>query len=119
MPGNPDEPYSVYSLGAYFSTELGTQIEIVGCHNTNDQVIASITIGSLSEAWNNEYVEINDPSGRINYFMFYPVSADALRHWCADDMTIVPVPEPPSLVSLGLGTLPLIVTMRRWSRRKS
>ena len=105
-PANLDQPYSVYSLGAYFSTAPGTVIRIDGCHNSNDQVVASMLVGSSTEAWNKRFAEINDPMGRIDYFMFYPVSSDdALLHWSADDMTVDPVPEPSSLLAIlaGLG----------------
>lgn len=110
--------YSITSLGAYYSTEPGAVIRLDAFHYGNSQPVSSVTIGSAGQSWNNVYASVNSPTGQIDYVMFYSVSSeDALQHFCADDMTIAPVPEPSALMALagGLGALglPLIRRKRR------
>ena len=46
--------------------------------------------------------------------MFYPaLYTDELAHFCADDMTINPVPEPAPILALAAGLMGLILRRRR------
>ena len=108
------QPFNVYSVGAYFSTEQDAVIRLTGYHGDKGHPVTSVLVGTTGEDWNNVYVQLNSPEGLINFVMFEPVSTDdALIHFAADDMTIEPVPEPSSLAALGLGLVPLIWRLRR------
>ena len=104
------------SVGAYFSTEPGVVLQMVGHHRWTDNVVASVTIGSLGESWNNVYVQIDSPAG-ISGVDIYPVTDHALLHFCADDLTINFIPEPSSLAALLAGLAGFGAVMRR--RRKT
>ena len=97
-------PYNVLSVSAYFSTEPGIVITMVG-YNRGGTQVASAIIGAPAESWHNRHVEIFSQAGEINHVQFYGpnYSVDELRHFCLDDMTIVPVPEPCSLLALAGG----------------
>ena len=65
-------------------------------------------VGAAGESWTNRYVEISLPLGQIYYLNFYGVSsADAIAHYCLDDLTINFVPEPSSLLALSAFLAPL------------
>ena len=115
------EPYSVYSVGAYFSTQPGAMVKITAYQFDRPDtatLIDSVIIGSLGQSWDNQYVEIGSSNGVFNLLQFEGVnSLDDLRGFCADDMTVVPVPEPSSLAALAFGLLPIgVAAIRR--RRK-
>ena len=107
-------PFSLYyagSVGAYFSTEPGTVLQMIGYHNGFGPV-ASATIGSPEESWNNVYVQIDSAWG-ICAIDIYPVTDHALLHFCADDLTIDFIPEPSSLAALLAGLAGFGVVLRR------
>jgi hypothetical protein len=63
--------------------------------------VTSIVIGAEGESWTNRYVEINSPNDPFNRLEFeYINSVSDLRGFCADDMTVTPVPEPSSILAL-------------------
>ena len=103
--------WSVFSFGAFFSTEQDVVLQMVG--SSNGQPVTSAYIGAVGESWNNKYVEIGSPAGDISEVDFYPVSADAFHHFCLDDLTVIPVPEPTSLAALSLALLPIAGVIRR------
>lgn len=105
--------WSVYSFGAFFSTEQDAVLQMVGYAGGLDHPVASAYIGGTGQSWHNEYVEISSPAGDIGMVEFYPISADAFHHFCLDDLTVVPVPEPGSLVALCAGMIPLAFRRRR------
>jgi len=96
----PQYPYSVSSLSGYFCTDTGALVRLTA-YRSDYTVVDSVVIGTPGERWNNRYVEIAPQAGAIDYFVFDGVnSPDDLLSFCADDMTIVPVPEPSSLAAL-------------------
>lgn len=111
-----NEVYTITSLGAYFSTELGAVVRIDAYHGDDPQPVSSVVIGAVGQSWNNVYAEVTSPTGEIDHVVFRGVSSDeALLHFCADDMTIDPVPEPSALLALtcGLGALGLPMLRRK------
>ena len=95
-------PYSVSSLSAWFGTNTSAMVTLTAYRN-DGTVVDSVVIGATGEKWENRYVEIAPQAGAMDYFVFQGVnSPDDLLNFCADDMTIVPVPEPSSLGTLGL-----------------
>ena len=107
----------IQSVGAYFSTDVGVVVKITAHHFTPPDtgvIVTSVVIGAPGESWDNRYVEISSPNGPFNILVIEGVNSPAeLLSFCADDMTIVPVPEPCSLVALGAGLLALIARRRR------
>jgi hypothetical protein len=115
---NSSGPIDAYSVGAYFSTEPGTVLEMVAYHNSvYETPVVSTTIGASGESWNNIFAEISSASGNIGIVVLRPVTTDALEHFCMDDLTINYVPEPSSTIAL-LGGLAGIGGMA-WRRRRS
>ena len=110
----------IQTVGAYFSTDIGVMVRVTAYHwtSTSPEEITSVVIGDSGQPWDNQYVEIDSPNGLINYLKFEGVnSPDDLLGFCADDMTVEPVPEPSSLAALAFGLLPIgVAAIRR--RRK-
>ena len=76
--------------------------------------MARAYVGAVGESWNNRYVEIASAEGLIDLVMLHSVSSDdALLHYSADDMTIIPVPAPASLLGLATGLAALALRRRR------
>lgn len=114
------EPDPAQSVTAYFSTELDAMVRITAYHIAQAQpavLITSVVIGASGESWNNGYIEMSAAPGlSFEMLEFAGVnSPDELLHFCADDMTIVPVPEPSALLALagGLGVFGLPFIRRR------
>jgi hypothetical protein len=105
--------WSVYSFGAFFSTEQDVVLRMVA--GGGGQEVSRAYIGAQGESWNNRYTEISSPAGDISVVEIYPVSADALHHFCLDDLTVVPVPEPSCLLSLLAGLAAFGALVRRRS----
>jgi len=108
-------PYNVYSVGAYFSTDMGQVLALVG-YRKGGSVAATATVGSELESWQDRYVEIFSASGDIAFVHISGVSSpDARYRFCLDHLTVVPVPEPSALLALagGLGVLGLPFIRRR------
>ena len=108
--------YKVRSVGAYFTTPPGVLLQIRGL-----TLVGTITapVGS-AEGWTNHYVQINTAPvlgiwGAIGSFCIVGVSStDARYHFSMDNLTIVPVPEPSSLLALlaGLGGCGVLLRRR-------
>ena len=92
---DPYTPYAICSFSGYFSTEMGAVIDIVGYHGNHWHPVASARVGAPGESWSNQYVEISSAAGDIDYLLFHAVTPDGLAHYCADDITVVPVPNLP------------------------
>lgn len=110
--------WSVYSFGAFFSIEQDAVLQMVGYDGGLDRPVATAYIGGEGQPWRNRYVEISSPSGNISGVEIYPVSTDALHHFCLDDLTVVPSPEPSSVAALAFGLLPVGLTAARKRRRR-
>ena len=113
-------PSPTRRVAAYFSTETGAVVAISAYHVVTGNpniLITSVVVGASGESWNNRYVEITaGPGQSFEWLEFAGVnSQDDLLHFCADDMTIIPVPEPGGLIGLasGLGALALPALRRR------
>jgi hypothetical protein len=99
------ELYDISSVGAYFSTQPDAMVKITAYYNDSNEhtstLVTSIVIGAEGESWTNRYVEINSPNDPFNRLEFeYINSISDLRGFCADDMTVTPVPEPSSVLAL-------------------
>lgn len=104
LDGIPSMHYSAQSVGAYFSTEPGVVIRLVGYRGYGGTEVASVTIGSDTASWNDQYAEISSEAGEIDFVHIVGVhSADERYHFSMDNLTINPVPEPSSLLALLLG----------------
>lgn len=113
--------YNVASVGAYFSTEYGAVVTITAYQGIFDgyfrNPVASATIGDSRGRWNNKYVELSSDQG-IGYIVFTCAqgSFTPLYEFSTDDISVVPLPEPSSLLALGLGLLPLGLRFARKRR---
>lgn len=106
-------PSNIYTFGGYFSTEPGTVLEILG-HGIDGGNPVSAYIGAAGESWNNRYVQIGSSVG-IDGVEFRALTADALQHFCADDVNVEFVPEPSSVLAIlaGLSGIGGLVWRRR------
>ncbi|MEN6520651.1 MAG: PEP-CTERM sorting domain-containing protein [Armatimonadota bacterium] len=112
------KPYSVCSVGAYFSTQPGTMVKITAYRMNVSEPVTSVVIGTPGASWSNQYMEITSSNGVFEMLEFEGVnSSNELRGFCADNMTVTPVPEPSSLIALGLGVLPIAAGLRLRRRR--
>ena len=111
------EPDDVQSVDAYFSTDTGVMVRITayrGIAPGTSVVVGSVVIGSPGESWDNRPVEISFPEGPFDRLDFEGVNyPEELLSLCADDMTVVPVPEPCSLLALAAGLGALALRRRR------
>lgn len=120
--GSEADPDAIQTVGAYFSTEMGVMVRVTAYRPVSHEYVpvSTVVIGAPGESWNNRYVEISStPESPFEMLEFEGVnSPDDLLGFCADDMTIVPVPEPTSLLTLGLAASGLGgVVLRRRRRR--
>ncbi len=102
--------HSVRSVGAYFTTQPGVLLQL---SDLDGRFAASI--GS-TEGWTNRYVQIGSyPFDIRSAFIVGISSPDAIYHFSMDDLTIVPVPEPSSLLALlaGIGGFGALLRRRR------
>ncbi|MHB9036335.1 MAG: PEP-CTERM sorting domain-containing protein [Armatimonadota bacterium] len=97
--------YNASYFGAYFSTFSGVVMKMTLFRQDGSQ-IADTAIGSRDSAWNNQLVEYHSSSGEINALRFdivylppHPISG----LFCIDDLTVIPVPEPSSILALLTG----------------
>lgn len=103
-----DDPDDIRSVGAYFSTQTGVMVSITAYYGNPGLPVGSVVIGAPGESWNNRYVEIRSPYSPFYGLQFEGVnSPEELWAFCADDMTVVPVPEPGSVAGLGLALIAL------------
>ena len=111
------DPDDIHSVDAYFSTDTAVMVRITAYRRVapgTNVLVGSVVIGSPGESWDNRPVEISFPEGPFDRLDFEGVNYPAeLLAWCADDMTVVPVPEPCSLLVLAAGLTPLILRRRR------
>jgi hypothetical protein len=103
--GTYAQPDSIQSVGAYFSTQLGVMVKITAYYDDYFShtivPITNVVIGDANDSWNNRYVEISSPGVVFNHLEFEGVNSTSdLLGFCADDMTITPVPEPSSILAL-------------------
>ncbi|MCE5322824.1 PEP-CTERM sorting domain-containing protein [bacterium] len=110
------QPYSVYSVGAYFCTQQDVVLQMVGYDGDLEHPVASAYIGATGESWKNRYVEISS-SGDIGMFVLYSISTDAFHKFCMDDLNVDPVPEPSGFFAL-LGSLACMGGIA-WRRRRA
>lgn len=101
----PAHPDHATLLSAYFGTAQGTVVRM-GFYDWGT-LLTSVDIGEAGSAWSNRYVTVS-PLVPFNRVLFLPVSSgDPLAGYSLDDLTIVPIPEPSSLLALagGLGAI--------------
>jgi hypothetical protein len=104
----------VSSLSGYFSTSLGSVIKITGYDVATWAPVASVVVGAAGASWSNQYVEITSVAGHIGLITIDGLSSpDARYHFSMDDLTVVPVPEPSSILALGFGLSAMGVMLRR------
>ncbi len=109
-----DQSGPATSIGAFFSTAQDAVVRMECYQYVTDLIpIACADIGAPGESWNNVYLHVS-PSLPFETVVFRPVSSyDALLYFCLDDLTVVPVPEPTSLLVLAAGLAPMILRRRR------
>jgi hypothetical protein len=108
--------YTVRSVGAYFSTDMGQVLTIFGVRLDGSSV--SATIGATGESWHDRYVEVSSAAGDIVGVGIGGISSsDARYRFSMDDLTIEPVPEPSSLAALALATSGVGLGLFRRRRR--
>ena len=108
------QPYSVSLVSAYFSTYSGAVVRVTA-YDGNEAVV-SVLIGGDSQSWNNKLVEISSPGKTFHELIFEGVnSPEDILHFCMDDMSVTPIPEPSSLLALlaGLGGFGGMIWRRR------
>ena len=54
LPGDEQVYFSIYSLGAYFSTEFNAMVRMVGYHGNIYNPIATAYIGARHQSWTNQ-----------------------------------------------------------------
>jgi len=114
--------WHVDSVTARVSTQADVVLRMAGYlarpHGPFPKVVERL-IGAPGEAWENVYVELRAEDGSpFDFVAFEAVSSpDARLHFCIDDMTVTPVPEPSSLASLSLAILSAGAGVR-WRRRR-
>lgn len=101
------------SVSAYFGTSQGAVIRMEMYRW--GLFLTSVDIGAAGGSWSDRYVNVS-PSVPFNTVVFRPISTpNALLYYSLDDLTIVPVPEPSSLLALagGLAGMAGLVVRRR------
>ena len=115
-PDTPFLPYTARFVSAYVSTKLGGLLQMTG-YSRGGVAVAAAYVGAPGESWVNRYVQISSAYGDIAYVKFLGVNApEEKRHFCIDDLTVVPVPEPSSPAALSLGPLAAGAGVRRRRR---
>ncbi len=95
--------YTVRVAGAFFSTEPGILLRMTG-YGKGGTEVASVAIGATDESWTNRYAEIASAPGEIAFVHITGVNSEDDRYYfCLDDLTIIPVAEPSSVLALGFG----------------
>jgi hypothetical protein len=102
--------YAAQSVGAYFTTAPGVVLQMRG-YTARGAITA--TIGDANGTWVNRYVQMSSPTGILYVHIAGLSSPDARYHFSMDDLTVVPVPEPSSILALGFGLAAMGAMLRR------
>jgi hypothetical protein len=103
--------YTVRSVGAYFTTQPGVVLAMRGYTSSG---LVTANIGSSTGSWTNHYVQISSAAADIRYVHIVGLSSpDARYHFSMDDLTVVPVPEPSSIIALGFALSAMGAMLRR------
>ena len=112
--GHEYPQYTTRTVGAYFGTEQGMVLQMVG-YRTNGTLVTA-PIGDTNSAWSNQYVQIMSTAADIAFVHIRAVTpSDARYHFCMDDLMITNVPELSPLAArlAGLAGFGAIIRRRR------
>jgi hypothetical protein len=106
------------SFSAYFGTPKDAFFSMEFYRYVTDSApITIFQIGAPGVSWSDHYVTVT-PDTPFSMVVFRTLRLDEPFEFCLDDLTITPVPEPSSLLALGMGALPL-AGMRLRRRRQN